>query len=420
MSPQALHQDAPPATDAATAFEPSRAAGLARLEAFLPRSGRDYAANRNHDLDGHPHVSGLSPYTRHRAVTEAEIARAVLARYAPSSAQKFLQEVLWRTYFKGWLERRPGVWTDYRHALEAARNRLATEAGLRRQWEEACAGTTGIAPFDHWAREVVATGYMHNHARMWFASIWMHTLRLPWPLGADFFLRHLLDGDPASNTLSWRWVGGLHTKGKTYRARGSNIARYTDGRWDAEELGHRLAKDADVTVPDAPPHPDPIPVPEDADWARGPCTGLLLHEDDLHPDFLLARGLRPETTTVLIAPEGRSPLQVAPRVMAFTRGLAEDAVSRLAQPGGAGPVTDAVDDVLAWADAAGLEQIVTPHAPVGPLRDKLDALEARLDVPLVRPLRAWDQAAWPHATGGFFKVKSKMAAILEAAPLDGN
>jgi deoxyribodipyrimidine photo-lyase len=65
-------------------------------------------------------------------------------------------------------------------------------------------------------QELVETGYLHNHARMWFASIWIFTLRLPWELGADFFLRHLLDGDAASNTLSWRWVAGLHTKGKHY------------------------------------------------------------------------------------------------------------------------------------------------------------------------------------------------------------
>ncbi len=70
----------------------------------------------------------------------------------------------------------------------------------------------------------MATGYLHNHARMWFASIWIFTLRLPWELGADFFLRHLLDGDPASNTLSWRWVGGMQTMGKTYLARADNIA----------------------------------------------------------------------------------------------------------------------------------------------------------------------------------------------------
>ncbi len=84
-----------------------------------------------------------------------------------------------------------------------------------------------------------SAGYLHNHARMWFASIWIFTLRLPWVLGADFFMRHLCDGDPASNTLSWRWVAGLHTRGKTYLARASNIATYTGGRFTPQD--HDLA-----------------------------------------------------------------------------------------------------------------------------------------------------------------------------------
>ena len=100
-------------------------------------------------------------------------------------------------------------------------------------------GATGIDCFDAWARELVATGYLHNHARMWFASIWIFTLRLPWELGADFFLRHLIDGDPASNTLSWRWVAGLQTAGKTYLATAENIARFTGGRFAPQGLATR-------------------------------------------------------------------------------------------------------------------------------------------------------------------------------------
>ncbi|MCU0912565.1 MAG: DNA photolyase, partial [Rhodobacteraceae bacterium] len=195
-------------------FEPTRQAGLARLSAFLPAAGRDYAALRNHDLPGHPHVSRLSPWIRHRLVTEEEVLAAVLGRDAPAGTDKFLQEVLWRTYWKGWLELRPSVWADYRAGVRAGLNRVQSEAGLRRAWEAACRGETGIDGFDGWAQELARTGYLHNHARMWFASIWIFTLQLPWELGADFFLRHLIDGDPASNTLSWRWVAGLHTRGK--------------------------------------------------------------------------------------------------------------------------------------------------------------------------------------------------------------
>ncbi|MEM7489787.1 MAG: FAD-binding domain-containing protein [Pseudomonadota bacterium] len=389
-------------------FPPTRAAALDRLADFVPRAGRDYAANRNHDLPGHPHVSSLSPYLRHRAVTEAEVARAVTERFAPSTAQKFLQEVLWRTYFKGWLERRPGIWTVYQHDLARARDRLATESGLRAQWEAACEGRTGIAPFDHWAAEIVRTGYLHNHARMWFASVWMHTLRLPWELGADFFLRHLLDGDPASNTLSWRWVGGLHTKGKTYAARASNIGKYTGGRFDSWTLSHNLAKPAEIAPLDGPPHPDPGPVPEDVDLPSG-RIGLLLHEDDLHPDYLLGRGLEAADVAVLIAPSGRSPLTVSEKVRRFTHALAEDALTRWA---GSGPVTEDTGEVARWAE--GFDHVVTPYAPIGPLRQALDGS----GIATIRPLRAWDAAAWPHATAGFFKVKAKMPAVLETVAQD--
>ena len=79
-----------------------------------------------------------------------------------------------------------------------------------------------------WVEELVNENYLHNHTRMWFASIWIFTLNLPWQLGANFFMRHLLDGDSASNTLSWRWVAGLQTIGKHYLATASNISKFTN------------------------------------------------------------------------------------------------------------------------------------------------------------------------------------------------
>ena len=148
-------------------FTPTRSAALNRLEAFLPNTGRNYAIRRNNDdITG---VSALSPYIRHRIITEAEVLRAVLDRHDAAEAGKFVQEVFWRTYWKGWLELRPTVWNDYRTELQAALNRVQTESGLRQQSEAACKGGTGIDCFDLWARELARTGYLHNHARMWFA-----------------------------------------------------------------------------------------------------------------------------------------------------------------------------------------------------------------------------------------------------------
>jgi deoxyribodipyrimidine photo-lyase len=339
------------------------------------------------------------PTSRHRLVTEEEVLRAILGRHSLAAAEKSVQEVLWRSYWKGWLELRPTVWTDYRRGVKAARDRLATESGLRRDWEAACTGATGIDAFDHWARELARTGYLHNHARMWFASIWIFTLRLPWELGADLFLRHLLDGDPASNTLSWRWVAGLQTPGKHYLARPDNIARYTEGRF--RPAGLNLAA-GPLTGPPHPPRRAP-PTGDTPDPSRR--TGLILTEEDLAPDFLLDR-IRPEATLVLLSPEGRSPLAVAPQVIAFTQDAARDAVARHADR--LGPVTWAETPEHATRWAASFDQIVTPYAPTGPAREALDALP----VPVQHVLRPFDAMCWPHATAGFFKFKDRIPAFI--------
>jgi deoxyribodipyrimidine photo-lyase len=378
---------------------PTRAEGLARLAAFLPRAGRDYAALRNLDLAGHPHVSGLSPWLRHRLVTEAEVIGATL-RAHPAGAETFLAEVWWRTYWKGWLELRPGIWTAYRLGLRAALDRLAVEPGLAARAEAAMLGETGIDGFDHWARELVATGYLHNHARMWFASIWIFTLRLPWELGADFFLRHLIDGDPASNTLSWRWVGGLHTPGKTYLATADNIAQCTRGRFRPEGL-----------APAAPPLPmPPLPAPRAAPRGESPDPGLrsllLVTEEDLDPGFLLDQGLRPAAVAGLSDVAGRSPLAVADRVHRFTAGAVADTLVRLGAA--AAPVLADAGDVLAFAEREHVAQIVTAYAPVGPVASRLDDLARRADARqtrLVRVLRDHDRRAWPEATHGFFRFR---------------
>ena len=218
-------------------FEPSAAAARAQLDAFAPYAGAAYAQMRNFDLgaDAHSHVSTLSPYVRMRVLDEADLSRAVLAGMPAGAthgfADKFIAEVWWRTYWKGWMEQRPAVWASYRDDLTRVHNAVQTQSGLRQRWQAACLGQTGIAAFDHWARELAQTGYLHNNARMWFASIWIFTLDLPWQLGADFFLRHLLDGDAAVNTLSWRWVAGIQTVGKTYLADPVNIAKFTQGRF---------------------------------------------------------------------------------------------------------------------------------------------------------------------------------------------
>ena len=391
-----------------TPFNPSRTAALEALSRFAPKAGRDYAARRNYDHGPghHNDVSMLSPYIRHRILTEQEVLETVLGRFSIQSAEKFVQEVYWRTYWKGWLEMRPSVWLAYRHGLSRAWDQVQTGSGLRAEWEAACTGDTEIACFNHWAHELVDTGYLHNHARMWFASIWIFTLRLPWELGADFFLRHLLDGDPASNTLSWRWVAGLQTQGKNYVARASNIAKYTDGRFSPL---HQLTSNPEPL--NGRPHPKPIAAPLGDLVDPDKRSVLLLHEDDLSPAWLFDLGISPVATAFINTTDGLSMLHVAPRVTGFKASLMQDVASRWSSS--LGPVTLGLTSAAAiedWAASFEAEQIVTPHAPVGPTAEILSGIRA---LPVVRPLRTYDRSAWPHATAGFFKFKAKIPTLLE-------
>ncbi len=367
-----------------TDFPPSRAAALDRLAAFIPSAGVAYARTRNYDRKGH--VSALSPYIRHRIISEEEVLRATRAAHSYKASEKFIQEVYWRTYWKGWLELRPAVWDQYKADRTAAWDAVQTQPGLRQRWEDACGGDTGINCFDHWAQELVATGYLHNHARMWFASIWIFTLRLPWALGADFFLRHLLDGDPASNTLSWRWVGGLQTIGKTYLARASNIAQFTDGRFDPPGLALHAAPLS------GPPPPAPRPCPTSDPLPDKGRIGLLVTEEDMSPDWL---PFTPDAMVFCQTTAHRSHLQVAPQVIDF--------VSK----SNTYPTMPA-DQIADWMTDNALDHLVTSYIPTGPTRDAL------ADLPLTQIIRPYDAAAWPRATAGFFKFKTAIPTLLSA------
>ena len=384
-------------------FPATRAAGLERLATFVPQAGRAYAEGRNSDPGpGAPAaVSRLSPYLRRRLLTEAEVVGAVLAEHRLAAAEKFVAEVLWRTYWKGWLELRPGVWRQFLAELDAGR-----QLPIARAIDAAEAGTTGIDGFDDWARELVETGYLHNHARMWFASIWIFTLRLPWALGADFFLRHLIDGDPASNTLSWRWVAGLQTAGKTYLATAENIARYTSGRFAPQGL----ARSAVPIAGPPPPPPAPLALLPSPD-PEAP-TLLLVTPEDFHPESLFTRSHRLRGGLVTGSDNG------GPLSAAFIIGAAADAATRVAAAFDMAVQTTATLDAastIAASHQAGARQVVTAFAPVGPLADALAAIEPALvaaGLSLHRRRRRWDTAFWPHAQKGFFPFKERIPAIL--------
>ncbi|MFM7742897.1 MAG: FAD-binding domain-containing protein [Verrucomicrobiota bacterium] len=372
-----------------------------------------YAADRNFVRPGHANVSRLSPWLQKRLLLEEEVIAAIRERWSFPAAEKFLQEVYWRTYWKGWLEQRPAAWTRWQESVPRLRDGLT--GGQLADYEAAREGRTGIAGFDDWAKELVATGYLHNHARMWFASIWIFTLKLPWELGAAFFYEHLLDGDVASNTLSWRWVAGLQTPGKTYVAWADNIAHYTDGRHQPFGL---------ATAPFALSEP---PLPKEAAWCEPPVrnqaegrVGLWLHPEDL----AVERGeLGGERFSVINA---SWPNRMAKKsgwseaVATWTQAALRDGASRAAAHFGAEVATESSDDLaeamVNWARAQQLKRIVAYRPFVGPWLVEALAVESALahaGIALIWRRRAWDARLFPHATRGFFPFWEKVRAALE-------
>lgn len=385
-------------------WTPTREAGLARLEEFAPRAGGRYASSRNFDFgpETRTNVSALSPWLRRRMVTEQEVLDVVLFHHSLEKAGKFVQEVYWRAYFKGWLERRPGIWRRYRRDLKAAAEALEGDSDLRSTYAAAVEGRIGIDGFDDWARELAQTGWLHNHARMWFASIWIFTLRLPWVLGADFFLQHLLDADAASNTLSWRWVGGLHTRGKTYLARADNIERYTEGRFRPAGLSPVAEPLVEAEAPPAAPAPV-------GDAAPDGVYLLLLTDDDMTPEV-------PRRGDALIMTADNRRALGAPGAAseAFQTGAIGDLSARL---GGVDHIeaADWAETLMARAEAAGVSDIVTPYPPAGWSADRLAAAEPMLreaGVSVHRIMRDYDRAAWPHAHKGFFALKKQIPKLV--------
>lgn len=389
-------------------FTPTRAAGLARVVQFAERTGDLYDRCRNYDLgpNHRANVSALSPWIRHRLITETEVLNATLNTHSFSTAERFVHEVFWRTYFKGWLEHHPTVWPAYQTGLLRQLESVDKDRHLAGKYAAAIAGETSIDGFDDWAKELVTTGYLHNHARMWFASIWIFTLRLPWELGADFFLRHLMDGDPASNTLAWRWVAGIQTKGRPYVARVSNISKFTDRRFAPLHQLQTQVQPLSETV-------DHLrrPLPEAMTPAEITRDYLLLVTED---DMQVAQTLsHPPTAKVgALATTGRSPLPLGTIAQTFAADAMRDVCSEMQII----EDEDWAEGIIAACQTHNMKTVVTGYAPIGPVATTLAAVEPILrkeGIKLLQVRRAFDTVAWPHATKGFFAMKKGIPRVLE-------
>jgi deoxyribodipyrimidine photo-lyase len=296
---------------------------------------------------------------------------------------------------------RPSVWADYCSNLNRLLDQLQTQSGFRKSWEDACQGNTGIECFDIWAKELFDTGYLHNHARMWFASIWIHTLELPWELGADFFLRHLLDGDPASNTLSWRWVGGAQTVGKTYMASAQNIRKFTKDRFSKMNLS------STPQIIQGSKNPERVPISFDEIPYKQMKYAILLHSEDM--DWSVLKKLLPNSEKIFCLKPKSDLTPFIPSTLQhnFKTTLLEDALSRWQGKLGSVSFIENLDEVK----NQNFDFIFTNYVTVGYTRDLVESVNLE-NTKIIKIANGYDRNAWPYATHGFFRFKDQIGNLL--------
>ena len=361
------------------------------LQAFVNNGLSGYERLRNYDFgpaDRH-NVSLLSKYITHRVLFEYDVVQRIMAQHPMQMVEKFVQEVFWRIYWKGWLEHRPAVWADF-----TAFDHSQTP---QTPYQQAINGKTGIDCFDVWAAELQNTNYLHNHARMWFASIWIFTLGLPWQAGASFFMQHLNDGDAASNTLGWRWVAGVQTSGKHYLARASNIEQFTVGRFAPARLNETALPIAALQSYDI------MPIDYNERYHKK-FNKLIVLENDLHlndKDFYDAYD-----TVFVVRPGsiGRS-VALADPVLDFKTDL----VTAFCENCGNAELIDA----SALASMAGNQpgfDLVYPH--IGDTWDAMRRLRDGVGMSIHPLKRSQDLFCWQFAKKGFFNFKKNIPEIV--------
>lgn len=387
-------------------FPSDRQSALQRLDEFVQSRAAAYSHTRNFVKAGHGNVSRLSAALRHRLISEEEVIAAVLAAHRFSAVEKFVQEVVWRTYWKGWLEQRPGVWTDYlrqasAHDPDGASDILGAAASAR--------------AMSRFTEELRATGYMHNHARMWWAAWWCHQHGLPWAAGARFFFAHLIDADAASNTLGWRWVAGLQTPGKTYITRRDNLTKYWE---DAESLegiddhvrAHIPAETADRSLHTLPEYPDVPPALEGA-------VALVGHSDDLSIETTPLGTVRP--TAMALIEQAAATDSLVKR--AWRSRAMDDASTRWTAHYGKDVSRLSRWETLSdWVEKNGCDTLVLMAPFVGPDADAWCPVRQNLrdaGIYVVECRRAWDQRFFPAARSGFFPFWQKARPAFSAEKL---
>ncbi len=371
-------------------FEISRDGALKQLDAFINSELANYSFKRNFDLGpkDKSNVSCLSPYISHRLITEYEVATTVLAKFPFQKVEKYIQEIFWRVYWKGWLELRPQVWTDFIEDLK----------GLKEDdnYKKAINGETQIECFNDWVKELKENNYLHNHTRMWFASIWIFTLNLPWQKGAEFFMKHLYDGDAASNTLSWRWVAGLQTKGKHYVAQSWNISKFTNNKYQNVKLNENA-----------------LPITDRREYK---LSSLEINKEDLESETLIffESELNIESLNlkdyqniycIFLTNEKRK-IKFDEKVINFKKKIIEDQAKRFSN-------IKIIDEIIFDKLINEIKDLDVIYPSIGENLSFLKSIKKKKNLNYNFIVREGDEFCWQFSNKGYFNFKSNIPKIIQ-------
>ena len=375
-------------------FEASRAKAVHKLNNFVENNLSEYSKLRNFDFgpDNRSNISCLSPYITHGIINELEVIDKSLKKFSFLKNEKFIQEVLWRVYWKGWLELRPNVWSDYLIELDNFRDEFKND----QNYLNAIEGKTDIDCFNQWIIELKEKNYLHNHARMWFASIWIFTLELPWQLGAEFFMKHLYDGDTASNTLGWRWVAGVQTQGKHYLASEWNIKKFTNNRFQNIKLNEN-----------APPKISGKSFPMIKQEFNNPQNfeekNLLIFENNLSFETTDFKENRFKKIYIISNRNENRSIKLSEKLVKFKSLLMKDQEQRLKNK--------SIDcEVVDVSEIKNIENYYGLYPTIGENLDYLNSNNLKIEF-LYRNL---DQLAWQYCNKGFFNFKNYIPKIISA------
>ncbi len=373
-------------------FEASRAKALDKLNNFVENNLSEYSKLRNFDYgpDNRSNVSCLSPYITHGIINEKEVIKKSLDKFSFAKNEKFIQEVLWRTYWKGWLELRPSVWTDFLIELK----KIKGDFQNNQNYKNAIDGKTNVECFNYWVNELKENNYLHNHTRMWFASIWIFTLNLPWQLGAEFFMQHLYDGDSASNTLGWRWVAGVQTQGKHYLASEWNIKKFTNNRFSNIKLNENAPpkiseKKYSILKQD-------FTNPENIDQ-----NNLIIFENNLCFETSDFQNNKFKKFYIISNKNENRCIKLSEKVLKFKSSLIQDQEQRFKN--------QSIDcEVIDISEIKKIEKAVGLYPTIGENLDYLNSNTFKINF-LYREL---DQNSWQYCNKGFFNFKNYIPKII--------